>query len=130
MLVVIALDANNQLYPMVFAVVDYKNSNAWMYFKLKLKEAIGEVENLVFVFNQHISIPHALSIIFPKAHHGVCVYHIKINNSHKFKTDHCDDEFNLVAYSYRVSDFNHHFEKIKVNDPRIATYLDRIGVEK
>ena len=54
----------------------------------------------------------------------------QININHKFKTDHCDAEFDLVAYAYRVSEFQHHFEKIKVKDQRIAIYLEEIGMEK
>ena len=130
MLIAIALDANNQLYPVTFAVVDSENNNSLMYFMLKLREAIGEVENLVFVSNRHISIANALSTVFPEAHHGACAYHIKMNINHKFKTDHCDSEFDLAAYAYRASEFHVHFEKIKLKDPRIATYLEEIGKEK
>ena len=100
MLVAIALDANDQLYPVAFAMVDSKNNNAWMYFMLKLKEAIEEVENLVFIFDRHISIAHALSRVFLKGHHRAYVYHIKINIYHKFKIDHCDAEFDLAAYTF------------------------------
>ena len=105
MLVTIALDANNHLYLIAFAMVDSKDNKSWMYFMLKLREAIREVENLVFVSDQHISITHALSTVFPEAHHRACTYHIKTNINHKFKTDHCDAEFDLVVYVYRVSKF-------------------------
>ena len=124
------LDANNQLYPIAFTVVDSKNNNSWMYFMLKLRDTIREVENLVFVSDRHISIAHALSIIFPESHHKACAYHIKMNINHKFKTDHCDSEFDLAAYAYRASEFHVHFEKIKLKDPRIASYLEEIGKEK
>ena len=130
MLVGIALDANNYLYLVAFAVVDSRNNNSWMYFMLKLREAIREVENLMFIYDRHINIAHTLSTIFLKAHHRLCTYHIKMNINHKFKTDYCDAEFDLTAYAYRVSKFQHHFEKIKVKDPRIATYLEEISVEK
>ena len=53
-----------------------------------------------------------------------------VNINHKFKIDHYDAKFNLATYVYRVSEFQHHFEKIKVNDPHIATYLEEISVEK
>ena len=53
-----------------------------------------------------------------------------MNINHKFQTDHCDAEFDLVAYAYRVFEFNHHFEKIKVKDSHIVMYLEGIGVEK
>ena len=58
------------------------------------------------------------------------IYHIKMNINHKFKTNHCDAEFELVAYDYCVFEFEHHVEKIKVKDPRIVVYFKEIGVEK
>ncbi|PON58048.1 hypothetical protein PanWU01x14_169790 [Parasponia andersonii] len=53
-----------------------------------------------------------------------------MNIQAKFKTDHCHSEYFLAAKSYRMSDFLPHFEKIKVKDQAIATYLEEIGIEK
>ncbi|PON65535.1 hypothetical protein PanWU01x14_115470, partial [Parasponia andersonii] len=39
----IAQDTNRQLYPVAFGVVDLENNDSWMYFIVKLKEAIGDV---------------------------------------------------------------------------------------
>ncbi|XP_062100890.1 uncharacterized protein LOC133806819 [Humulus lupulus] len=39
-------DANKQIYLIAFSVVDSENNDSWLYFLLRLKEAIGEVENL------------------------------------------------------------------------------------
>ena len=77
MLVAIELNANNHLYLVTFAAVDFENNNLWMYFMLKLREAIREVKNLVFISDRHISIAHALFIVFLAAHQGACTYHIK-----------------------------------------------------
>ncbi|XP_062100085.1 uncharacterized protein LOC133805956 [Humulus lupulus] len=48
--------ANKQIYSIAFSVVDSENNDSWLYFLLRLKEAIGEVENLVFVSDRHTSI--------------------------------------------------------------------------
>ena len=50
--------------------------------------------------------------------------------NHKFKTDHYDVEYELAANAYRILDFNHQFEKIKVKDPAITQYLKDISIEK
>ena len=84
----------------------------------------------MFLFDRYISIAHALFTSFSKAHHEACIYHVKMNINHKFKTDYCDAEFDLAVYAYRVSEFQYYFEKIKVKDPCIATYLKKISVEK
>ena len=79
MLAAIAQDANRQLYPVAFGAVDSENNDSWMYFIVKLKEAIRDVENLVFVSDRHPSIANALSTVFPEAHHGACIHHIGMN---------------------------------------------------
>ncbi|XP_062075147.1 uncharacterized protein LOC133779171 [Humulus lupulus] len=89
MLCAVTLDANNHLYPVAFGIADSENHNSWKYFMSKLKETIGEVEDLAFVFDRHASITHALETIFPDAYHGACYHHISMNVVAKFKTDHC-----------------------------------------
>ncbi|XP_062086202.1 uncharacterized protein LOC133792313 [Humulus lupulus] len=117
-------DGNKQIYPIALSVVDSENNDSWLYFLLRLKEAIGEVENLVFVFDRHTSIASTLTKIFPEAHHGACIHHVSMKIRAKFKTDHCHEEFFLVAKAYRKRDFLHHFEKIKFKDLAIAQYLE------
>ncbi|XP_062103698.1 uncharacterized protein LOC133814801 [Humulus lupulus] len=124
-------DANKQIYPIAFSVVDSENNDTWLYFLLRLKEAIGEVENLVFVSDRHTSIASALTKNFPEAHHGACIHHVSINIRVKFKTDHCHEEFFLAAKAYRKREFLCHFEKIKFKDLAIAQYLEnQAGFEK
>ena len=84
---------------------------------------------MVFVSYRHKSISHTLSIVFPNAHYGACTYHVKMNINHKFKTDHCEKEYELAAQTYQIFNFNHHFEKIKVKNHAIAKYSKEIGVE-
>ena len=130
MLCAVALDADSALYPLAFALVDSENQNSWKYFMLKLKEAIGDVDNLVFVSDRHASIIHAVEVVFPEAHHGACYHHVSMNVVAKFKTDHTHSEMYNAAYSYRKSKFHKHFENIKQMDPAIARYLEEIGFEK
>ncbi|XP_047320369.1 uncharacterized protein LOC124924361 [Impatiens glandulifera] len=61
LLVAIALDANEQLYPVAFGVVDSENNNSWTYFMQQLRLAIGSVPDLVFISDRHPSIANALS---------------------------------------------------------------------
>ncbi|XP_062085526.1 uncharacterized protein LOC133791623 [Humulus lupulus] len=130
MLCVVALDANNHLYPVAFGIVDSENHDSWKYFMSKLKEAIGEVEDLAFVSDRHASITHALETIFPDAYHGACYHHISMNVVAKFKTDHCHVLMYNAAYAFRKFEFHANFEKIKSKDPAIAQYLEGMGFDK
>ncbi|KAL6131102.1 hypothetical protein ACLB2K_069480 [Fragaria x ananassa] len=65
MLVAACQDGENQIYPLAFGVVDSENDASWSWFLTKLKGAIGDVENLVFISDQHGSIAKAVDCVFP-----------------------------------------------------------------
>ncbi|XP_062114620.1 uncharacterized protein LOC133825730 [Humulus lupulus] len=130
MLYAVTLDANNHLYPVAFGIVDSENHDSWKYFMSKLKEAIGEVEDLAFVSDRHASITHALETIFPAAYHCACYHHISMNVVAKFKTGHCHVLMYNAAYAFRKSEFHANFEKIKSKDPAIAQYLEGMDFDK
>lgn len=52
LLVDASMDGNNQIYPLVYAIVDNETNHAWKWFMSNLKSAIGEPLNLVFVFDR------------------------------------------------------------------------------
>ncbi|KAM6556547.1 hypothetical protein CsatB_003566 [Cannabis sativa] len=130
MLVAVAYDANNQLFSIAFAIVDSENHDSWKYFLKKLKEAIGEVENLVFVSDRHQSIEHAVKVIFPEACHCACYKHISMNVTQKFKTDVCNTQIWLAAYAWSKRECDRHLQVLRQMDPPIAAYVDNIGLEK
>ncbi|KAM6564784.1 hypothetical protein CsatB_024782 [Cannabis sativa] len=130
LLVAVAYDANNQLFPVAFAIVDSENHDSWKYFLRKLKEAIGPVENLMFISDRHQSIEHAVDVVFPEACHCACFKHITMNVNHKFKTDVCNKQIWLAAYAWNKTECDRHFEVLKQMDPAIATYVEQIGFEK
>ncbi|XP_060973682.1 uncharacterized protein LOC133038971 [Cannabis sativa] len=103
LLVAVAYDANNQLFPVAFAIVDSENHDSWKYFLRKLKEAIGPVENLMFISDRHQSIEHAVDVVFPEACH---------------------------SYAWNKTECDRHFEVLKQMYPAIATYVEQIGFEK
>ena len=130
LLVAVALDANSQLFPIAFAIVDSENNSSWTYFMQKLRETIGSVPELAIVSDRHASIANALRLVFPDAHHGACYHHITMNVVAKFKTDACHKEIHAAAYAYRKSEFLRCFANIRTMNPAIAGYLEGIGIEK
>ena len=98
---------------------------------VRLKEAIGVVDNLVFISDRHASIANALAVVFPEAHHGACIYHVSMNMTAKFKTDNCHEEYFMAAKAYRVVIFRCYFDQIREKNPQIAEYLQNsVGLEK
>lgn len=51
-----AQDANYQIFPIAFAIVDGENDNSWSWFFQKLKDVVSDGYDLVFVSDRHQSI--------------------------------------------------------------------------
>ena len=85
----------------------------------------------MLISNRVLSIKKAISIVFEKAHHGVCAWHIAQNIKNKFK---CTDIMGLywsAVNVYRCEDFVGYMTEISHRYPRVAEYLEnKVGFEK
>lgn len=70
------IDANNQIFPIIFGIGDSENNLAWQLFFERLKVAIGVFEEIIFVTNRHKIIENVISTVFLSASHGICVYYL------------------------------------------------------
>ncbi|KAH9770671.1 SWIM-type domain-containing protein [Citrus sinensis] len=125
-----ALDGNNQLYHVAFGVGDSENDASWGWFLMKLKVAIGEVPNLVFISDKHPSIQKNVNIAFPNAAYGICTHHLKQNLRAKFKEIEVGAIVELAAKAYRPQHFNYFMNEIQKVDERVVKYLQDAGYEK
>ncbi|XP_022899395.1 uncharacterized protein LOC111412704 [Olea europaea var. sylvestris] len=69
-----AQDANKQIYPLAWGIIDAETNRSWMWFLSNLKDLIGDSDELVFVSDRKNSIENAIAHLFPRAHHGYCVW--------------------------------------------------------
>ncbi|XP_026419391.1 uncharacterized protein LOC113315312 [Papaver somniferum] len=78
---VVALDANEQIYPIVFGIVDSENNKACAWFMEKLAKTFGadfsKRKDLVIASDRSRPIRTAVENTFPDATHVFCAYHIK-----------------------------------------------------
>ncbi|KAH9783654.1 SWIM-type domain-containing protein [Citrus sinensis] len=125
-----ALDGNNQLYPVTFGVGDSENDASWGWFLMKLKVAIGEVPNLVFISDRHPSIQKNVNIAFPNVAYGICTHYLKQNLRAKFKEIEVGAIVELAAKTYRPQHFNYFMNEIQKVDERVVKYLQDAGYEK
>nr|XP_028964814.1 PKS-NRPS hybrid synthetase CHGG_01239-like [Malus domestica] len=124
------MDGNKQIYPLAFGVGDSENDASWNWFLTKLRGAIGEVDDLVFISDRHESIRKALSTIFPNAHHGACIFHISQNIRHNFKHERAHKLYFTAAKAYRVPEFHRLMTEIYKVDYEVGDYLNSAGYEK
>ncbi|XP_038902305.1 uncharacterized protein LOC120088939 [Benincasa hispida] len=112
MLVGVSMDGNNQVYPLVYAIVDNETDRPWKWFMSNLKCAIEELPNLVSVSDRVVSIGNTIRTVFPTALHGLCTYHLENNILSNFKDRKIVGMFKDVARAFRMSKFQAHLEDI------------------
>ncbi|GJZ95637.1 transposase, MuDR, MULE transposase domain protein [Tanacetum coccineum] len=60
-LLVVGMDANNQIIPLDIGVLQGETNEKWSWFLTKLKECIGEDPNMAIISDRHYAISIALS---------------------------------------------------------------------
>ncbi|KAL5580592.1 hypothetical protein UlMin_013034 [Ulmus minor] len=88
LLVSMAQDGNSKCYPIAWGIVDSENDDSWTWFLTRMKEVIGDIDELVFISDMAKSIKNVVSTVFNNAQHGACAWHVAQNVKNKFK---CSD---------------------------------------
>ncbi|XP_022861879.1 uncharacterized protein LOC111382206 [Olea europaea var. sylvestris] len=122
-------DANIQIYPLAFGIVDGENDVAMSWFFTKLREVIGDVENLTFVTDREQSIINGIAEIFPEAHHGYCMYHIQGNLKTRYRGNGVVALFRRAAEAYSFKEFNKFMVEIDSKSNAAWEYLTEMGIE-
>lgn len=125
-----AQDANHQIYPLAYAVVDSENDRSWRWFFEQLLVVIPCSSDLVFVSDRHLSIGKSVESVFSCAKHVICTRHLKGNLKNRFKQKGIVRLFSQAADSYTISDFNKYFQDICTANAQIGEYLREVSLEK
>ncbi|XP_013694765.1 uncharacterized protein LOC106398802 [Brassica napus] len=102
-------DADCRAFPIAFAVVDSENSDSWKWF-----------------FERCAAIFAANDRWYPRAHHGICLEHLKRNVAEKYKRLQQKDMVASAGEAFKVSKFEKLYELIKLTDWRCWDYLEKI----
>ncbi|EOA12303.1 hypothetical protein CARUB_v10007953mg [Capsella rubella] len=119
-----AQDANFQVFPIAFDIVNSENDDAWTWFMEKLSDAVSNDPDLVIVSDRHSSIYASIRMVFPMASHAACVVHLKRNILAIFKSEHLSCLVSSAARAYRLAYFNKLFSKAR--DYPVISILDTI----
>lgn len=85
LLVATTQDGNTKCYPITWSIVDYENEDSWTWFLRRLREVIGDIDELMFISKRAQSIKTNISTIYEKAQHGAYVWHVAQNVKNKFR---------------------------------------------
>ncbi|KAK8655009.1 hypothetical protein V6N13_107601 [Hibiscus sabdariffa] len=71
-----ALDGDDGIFPVAFAVVDDENEDSWHWFLVQLKSAVSTSRSLTFVSDRDKGLMKHVLEIFENAHHGYSLYYL------------------------------------------------------
>lgn len=104
-----AVDANDSLFPLAFAVVDVESDENWMWFLSELRKLLGvnteSMPRLTLLSNRHKGIVEAVDTHFPSAYHGFCLRYVSENFRDEFKNAKLVNIFWNAVYALTVAEF-------------------------
>ncbi|KAL8552978.1 hypothetical protein ACS0TY_001593 [Phlomoides rotata] len=112
--VAVTQDCNHQIFPLAVGIGHLENNEGWTRFLQRLRESFGCPRNLLIVSDQHKSIIHAMSVVYPDAAHGLCYFHLQ--KKFAVYSRELVHFFRRAAYTYRLSDYNRFMDCIKCMD--------------
>ncbi|KAL3754648.1 hypothetical protein ACJRO7_001838 [Eucalyptus globulus] len=107
LLAAIGRDANNQMFPLAWAIVKIENKDNWSWF-LKNMMADLEITNeegWAFMSDQQKGLVPTVAELLPHAEHRMCARHIYENWAKNYKGDKLQLQFWQLAKSANMADF-------------------------
>lgn len=130
LLAAIAVDGDDAIFPVAFAVVDAETEDNWHWFLMELKSALSTSQQITFVADCQNGLKKSLAEIFDKCYHSYCLRHLaeKLNKDLKGQFSHearrfMINDFYAAAYAPKLEGFNRCAENIKGISPEAYNWV-------
>ena len=120
-------DANFQIFPLAFAVVDSEDTDAWTWFLQKVERILADSPSLAIISDRATSISNAVKRVYPSAQHGACIVHLARNVNSRYSSKHLAKMVTDAATAYRQRDYRDLFSKVRATNNACGIYLGKIG---
>ena len=136
LLIAMATDANNKVYPLAFAVVESESKETWGWFLACLKRFVTDRTNLCIISDQHSGIKACFNdtsmtwLQPPQALHRYCLCHVANNVNTKWKISELKNLVWRATSVNQVIKFEATLELIRNVKPTAHKYLQAENKEK
>ncbi|KAB1203081.1 hypothetical protein CJ030_MR8G005531 [Morella rubra] len=122
-------DANNNMYPVAFAIVEAELKDSWIWFLETLLGDLGAAPHggWTFMSDRQKGLVPAFDVVMPQADHRFCVRHLYANfrdAGHRGVA--LKDKLWGAATAYTESEFNKKMDELKALSPDAHEYLRKI----
>ena len=73
---------------------------------------------MIIILDRHISIKNAVASVFPKAAHGLCVFHMKNNANSTYKNPDVTTLFVKASRVYCIDEFTELMKELSIVKPK------------
>ncbi|KAL0296321.1 UNVERIFIED_CONTAM: hypothetical protein Sradi_6684200 [Sesamum radiatum] len=132
LLIAVTLDANQQVLPLAFALVDEESLESWRWFMDMLAKhlMLGDDDRICLISDRHSGIISAINFIpafqFPRGVHRFCLRHICSNFNKKFNNIQLKDLCWRAGAEQNVRKFDRILEEIRGLNEEAFNWLQRI----
>jgi hypothetical protein len=119
-----AIDGNNWMYPVAWALFESETTDNWTWFMRQLEKAIGHPPFLTFATDACKGLDAAITEVFPNIEHRECMRHLWSNFKKYFRGEVYDKRMWRAARAYKSHKFEYHWNKIVEADPTVVTYMN------
>ncbi|XP_056695145.1 uncharacterized protein [Spinacia oleracea] len=131
MLTAIAIDGNNEIFPIAYGIVDGETGDTWAYFFRCLRQMFRNFgvhrEDWTFISDRMRGVDGAVYEVFPQATRRVCAQHLYSNCKQAgWHGTAFHKSFWVAANAYNPYVYNKAMEKIAKIDPKAVDYLSQV----
>ncbi|XP_074266095.1 uncharacterized protein LOC141588558 [Silene latifolia] len=135
LMISMGVDANDQLYPLAFAIVELETTETWSWFLACIRCLVTQRSGLCIISDRHPGIMKAMNENGsgweePFAYHRFCIRHHASNINSKFKNKALKDLFSWTAFQHQSIKFNTSLAKINELNVQARADLDKLPLSK
>ncbi|RYR37533.1 hypothetical protein Ahy_A09g042411 [Arachis hypogaea] len=127
LLVAVSQDGNNNIVPIVFAIVEGETSDAWHFFLSNLRQHVVTRDGVGLISDRHESINAAVERSNgawspPRAFHMFCIRHIESNFLRKFKAPYLQKLVVNIGYSRTVREYEVRYQRLREQNIQVSCF--------
>ena len=135
MLIATAVEGNNQIFLLAFAVVDQENTKSWRWFLTCIRHYVTRRQGICLISDRHASIKAAMGNDNPwwrppYAYHVYCLRHVISNFNKAINDAKLKKMATRAGMQRQIRKFDRDMRRIEELSPTAADWLKKISVEK
>ncbi|XP_019168812.1 PREDICTED: uncharacterized protein LOC109164720 [Ipomoea nil] len=128
LLLAVAINANKEIHPVAYSIVDAETGDSWSWFlRLLAENVFGDLEHICIISDRHGGIDHAFrevpELAEPRVQRRYCLRHLWSNLMTKFKNKELKNLFWQAGCAMDVRGFEAVMSIIRATDEAAYNYL-------